>query len=243
MKHLLLLCPLFLSGCMTIMTTQVAQKQRQPQKVHQVKDAYTDSSGATIINFTARLSRKEKNVPLHVRIPLDTLLMIYDTAGKKIYDPSAAEKETYGIIHLHTPWRADSTGKSTILEFSRDILRPGFFQGEVADTIRGILSLPASKMNYPSYLGDKHSHDYTVYGNRSDHIVFFYVPAKALPTKDYIAISIERSAKRRYGLYALMPLSVGVDAVTLPLQVIWFGALLVTTPLRKEKKEVAAAQK
>jgi hypothetical protein len=245
MKHVLLLCPLFLSGCITVMTTKVAQVQRQPQKVHQIKDVYTDSSGATIINFTARLSRKEKDVPLHIRVPLDKLLMIYDTAGEKIYDPSPAEQETYGIIHVHTPWSPDTTDKSTVLEFSRSVLQPGFYQGKVVDTVQGTLSLPASKTAYPYYLGDDHWHDYTVYGKRRDHIVFLYAPVKALPGNGLIAISIERSAKRRYGLYALMPLTVGVDAVTIPLQVIWLTAVYITAPVRKEKekKEAATAQR
>ncbi|RFS24741.1 hypothetical protein DVR12_05965 [Chitinophaga silvatica] len=67
-----------LSGCITSNLLDRAKQDRQPQKAIAIKAAEKDSLGNLKINFIARLSNKERRVPVNVSIPMDSL------SGKKI---------------------------------------------------------------------------------------------------------------------------------------------------------------
>ncbi|WP_127131692.1 hypothetical protein [Pseudoflavitalea rhizosphaerae] len=56
------LFPLILTSCITSSVLEKAATDRKPQQIHQIRDAWKDTSGNIIVNFTAKLSGTKRKL-------------------------------------------------------------------------------------------------------------------------------------------------------------------------------------
>lgn len=216
---LILLTLISFSGCITSNTIEAARQNRRPQKVNAISGVYEDASGALIVNFTATLSPKQRRVPLHVRIPVDTLLSVFRKADTINYSVTVEEKKMYDInrMAVERGYRHLKEGyiEGINLEFDKAVLKSGYYPVGGLDTAAGRLSLP------------KFSHDFRYRANgkpiKARHIVLLYLPA--LPdqkrlARGYMVINIEPSSRKKYTRYGLVPLALVADVLTSPFQLL-----------------------
>lgn len=209
----LLLCVVMLSGCITNSLLTQAPYDRQSQKIKRVKDVYTDSTGALLINFTAKKSWIKRRVAMHLRIPADSLLQYYTSCQhsiQPIQDSCAPYAMSWWI----------SGGKSQyhhgpIVELTSEHSTAGFQYPPHQDSIHGQLELPTQLTHYNNFAGN--GSRYT--GTR---MVMIYVPEHKPDTSNKYAsqliIAFPPSKHKRYYRYGMLPLTVAEDIVTGPFQ-------------------------
>lgn len=216
-----LLLTLLLSGCITSNTIQKAKLDRQPQKIRSVRNAYIAADHSLIVNFNGRLSGKERNVPLHMRVPVDALLSLYDKGPALQYSPSKTEREAYGITRIDRAGQyGDSLVCGTVLSLEREVLQKGYYTDTSLMALPGKLILPGSKHDF------KYRYHYE--DLNAQHIVLLYIPEKPIPHKyrtDYVVLNIEPSAQKRYSRYGFIPFTSIADAATAPFQAIGYAGL------------------
>ncbi|MBO9632654.1 MAG: hypothetical protein J7578_06005 [Chitinophagaceae bacterium] len=220
---ILLLSPLFLTGCFSTTMLDKAARDRKPQKVYQIQDAWEDTASNIIVNFTAKLSGKKRNVPAYMIIPVNTLMRVYLGDNRTYYALSPGEKNLYGVNRIHPVLykTADSLGKLAEIECLQEKVQEGHYAPRPSDIqVLHRFRLPVKphklryKMNWNYY--------------KQKRILLLYQPdtpykdsAKIIQT---LLISVEPSHQRKYSRYLLTPLTVSADLVTIPFQ---FGMLFL----------------
>lgn len=223
MKILILfLIPLAFSSCLTTSMVEKAKTDRKPQQVHAIKDAYADTSGNIIVNFTAKLSNAKKDVPVHLVVPVNTLMRIYLGYHSVKGRFSEGEQLLYGVNRI-TPMTltvSDSLKYTPEIEYKQERLMEGFYTPGPADTlITHRFRLPVNPEEYKYEVNWKYK--------KQERILMLYQPS--VPYKSTyvpisnIIISAEPSHRKKYSRYWMAALTGPADLVTLPIQGLGIG--------------------
>lgn len=224
------------TSCITSKTLSNAKLDRKNEKVSSIHSSFIDS-GSLIINFEGNINGSKKQ-PYHIRVPADTLVKLFQ-AGKSLhYYPDSVTATAYNVNKIYRVLndKVRNLGYGIGIELNRHALEKGFYTP--ADPV----AVTGSIINYT----DKNNFRYqdttvnTEQALRAQHVVFLYYPPRQDSVKfnthfktDYIAFSIEPSPAKKYGRYALVPLTVAGDIVTGPFQAIGFAFLALTANTMK----------
>ncbi len=222
---MIFLFPLFFGSCISSSMLEKAATDRKPQKAHQIQDAWADTAGNIIVNFTAKLSGSKRNVPVHMIVPVQTLMRIH--LGYRSIDGafSAGEKLLYGVNRTHTLFHTRTISDSLKgyvpeIELMQEKIQEGFYDPQPGDiNISSQFKLPIDAREYGYEVNGKYK--------KQQRLVMIYQPAEPFQAR-YVAIntivlSVEPSQKRKYSRYWLMPATVSADIVTSPFQGIGIG--------------------
>jgi len=224
-----LIVPLIFSGCMTTSVIRKAKADRQNQEVLLISGAYSDTAGNITINFRAKLSKAKKNEPVHVTLPVDSLVELY--LRHPGLDTLFAESPggVNGIFPVLDK-TADSLGFTPNIELTQRKVKEGFYEPSPTDTsIGGRFRLPLDVRAYhrPTFSGPV---------SRMRLLMLYKPPTpyagRYQPVRD-VMISVEPSYKRKRSRYLLTALSVPADIITSPFQAIGLGVMfLIATAIK-----------
>jgi hypothetical protein len=229
---IIVLLPLFFTSCITSSVLKKAKTDRKPQQIHQIQDAWEDTSGNIIVNFTAKLSQSKRNVPVHLVVPVNTLMRIYLGYNSVKGAFSAGEKTLYGVNRIHPIYykTSDSLGYTPEIEYLQEKVQEGIYAPGATDkNITSHFRLPIDPGEYKYETGWLYK--------KQKRMLLLYKPAipfqsTYVPIRN-IAISVEPSHKRKYSRYLLTPVTVTADVATAPLQGIGAGfAMLLSWAIR-----------
>jgi hypothetical protein len=221
---LLLAC----TGCFTrSLVKSAVTRQYVSQKPQAVQDAYLHQ-GQLVINFTQQVGySRETN--WHIAVPLDTLMRLHQRKG---INHTILPKETarplkamslYTVLD-HTPEYKDF-GNGVVAELHHSIVQKFFLPRPDSIAAAKVYLLRNSPLFIYSPFNPKPLPDDN--GKEDDtpprqNMVFLYYPEKDIPglPLTYIGFSIEFRMRAHLELLALLPLAVGADVVTAPIQIL-----------------------
>ncbi|QEC40644.1 hypothetical protein [Pseudobacter ginsenosidimutans] len=223
---IIFLLPLFLTSCITSSVIKKAATDRKPQRIHQIRDAWTDTSGNIIVNFTAKLSGTKRNVPVHLVVPVNTLMRIYLKYNSVKGEFSPGEKLLYGVNRIHSIHynTSDSLAYTPEIEYQQEKVLEGFYApGPTDSNITHRFRLPIDPDEY------RYETDWIM--KKQKRMLFLYQPAIPYQSTyvpiNNIAISVEPSHKRKYTRYLLTLVTIPADVATAPLQGIAAGYMML----------------
>lgn len=221
-----------MTSCITSSVLKKAKTDRKPQQVHQIQDAWEDTSGNIIVNFTAKLSPSKRNVPVHLVVPVSTLMRIFLGYKSAKGEFSPGEKILYGVNRIYPIYykTSDSLGYTPEIEYLQESIQEGSYTpGSTDRKISSQFRLPIDPDEYKYETGWMYK--------KQKRILLLYQPAVPyqstyVPIRN-IAISVEPSHKKKYARYWLTPVTVTADLATAPLQGIGAGfAMLLSWAIR-----------
>ena len=240
-------CTLF-SSCFTSLFIGTVQEDRRPQSVKSIQHAFTDSSGSLVINFNAKLSGRKSNEKVHIIIPVDTLIDLYNEGKAWQFQSSDTIQKQFGVQYFYMVGHqiVDSIKNGLTLDLSRNLLRSGFYDTTGMKVRNATVVMPGHKDDYP-YKNKETLFYLSPFNFKRKRMVLLYVPDSSYryvnkqssrPGKfDYIAIGIEPSSRRSLYRYGLTPVALAADAVTLPFQLMGYFMNLFgkKDPKKKDK--------
>jgi uncharacterized protein YceK len=208
------------TGCFTISTLDRAKLDRKPERVKTVLTSYKDTSGHTVVVYR----KKNKKTLYKAVVPLDSIIndptiknkwffQNADTADnfKEIFSKKSNDRKGYihFVVFKQETQLADTAG--LYKEIEKD-------KGLVAIYTRGMRSQDGYTKGY-----DKASTVSFVVKDKKDN------DSTKAGVETYV-IRFEPN-RRKAVRYLLVPLTVGLDAVTWPFQVVVFIMLSKKVPL------------
>lgn len=210
------------TSCITSSVVKKAKTDRKPQEVHEIREAYEDTSGNIIVNFTAKLSGAKRNVPVHMVIPVQTLMRIFLGYNSVEGKCSPGEQLLYGVNRIKPVFykTADSLGYTPEIEHMQERVVEGFYHPIPSDRlVTDRFRLPVNPADYKYETGWTYK--------RQQRMLMLYQPAVPFQAPNVsirnILISVEPSHEKKYARYLLTPLTVPADVATSPLQGIGIG--------------------
>ena len=224
------------TSCITSKTLSNAKLDRKNEKVSLINSSFIDS-GYLIINFEGNINSSKKQ-PYHIRVPVDTLVKLFQVGKSLNYYPDSVNAIAYNVNRIYRVLnnKVRNLGYGTGIELNRHTLKKDFYTPADPVAVKGIIINYTDKNNF-RYQDTTVSTEQPL---RAQHVVFLYYPPREDSVKfnthfkiDYIAFSIEPSPAKKYGRYALVPLTVTGDIVTGPFQAIGFAFLALTASAMK----------
>ncbi len=211
---IILICSSFLfTGCFTMGTLDRAKQDRKPEQVKSVLTSYKDTSGNTVIIY----KKRSQQLIYKTVVPLDTIINIYRAANERnlvnrdstivnfkgvfsVYD-SKSQKQLIILFDNETPLN-DTTGLYKEMEKNEHSVQH--------NTDKLTIPVWAYSASYKSNIEAKVASFIVQNNNKSDS-------ANINNEKYIITFKSHRQKKVRY---LLVPLAVGLDAVTWPVQIV-----------------------
>lgn len=224
------------ASCITSKTLSNAKLDRKNEKVSFIHSSFIDS-GTLIINFQGDINGS-KNQPYHVRVPAETLVKFFQANKSLDYYPDTVTATACNVNKIYRVLnnKVRYLGYGISIELNRQALEKGFYTPLNPVAVKGNIINYTDKNNF-RYQDTTVSTEQPL---RAQHVVFLYYPPREDSVKfnthfktDYIAFSIEPSPAKKYGRYALVPLTVAGDIVTGPFQAIGFAFLGLTANAMK----------
>ncbi|MGX5820619.1 hypothetical protein ACWKWU_20660 [Chitinophaga lutea] len=164
------------------------------QKARTIESAYTDSTGQLVVHFTAKLSGREKNAPMYIRLHADSLLQ--------------ALGDTSTLPPPLRPYRAQPSsrtfGKSyehgAIVYIADSIMQRGLRNVSGADTLRGAVGVPGPAAGLVP----------------ASNIALEYIAVNG----KHLLIVVPAPNKTRWWRYAVAPFAFAGDIATFPVQLV-----------------------
>jgi hypothetical protein len=211
---IILICSSFLiTGCFTMSTLDKAKQDRMPEQVKTVLTSYKDTSGNTVIIYK-KCNRKSVYKAV---VPLDTIISTYRAADKSNFvnrdstidnfkgvfavNDSKHRKQLIVLFNNETPLR-DTTGLYKEIEKNEHSVR--------LNSDKLWMPVWAYSTSNNGHINTKAASFIVRNNNKRDS-------AKNTKEKYVITFKPNRQKKVRY---LLVPLTVGLDAVTWPVQLI-----------------------
>lgn len=208
-----------LPGCLTVKIADAAKNGRRSETVQRIHSAYRDSANSLVINFTAKLRNHKGNSAYHVKLNTDTALYYFSKSKARNVSADTAVKISQRINYMSL---TDKTDNGFYIEYYRDIIKPDFLLKNDT-TIKDI----ANVTSYSKKKKFRFTENASIYPSdqlHAKHIVFIVPEDTSLQLykskHEYIVISIEPSGKLVYEKYALVPLTIAGDIITLPVQLV-----------------------
>ena len=211
---IILICSSFLfTGCFTMGTLDRAKQDRKPEQVKSVLTSYKDTSGNAVIIYK---KRSKKSIYKAV-IPLDTIINIYREANERnlvnrdstivnfkgvfaVYD-SKSQKQLIILFDKETPL-SDTTGLYKEMKKNEHLVQHNTDKLTIPVWVYSASNKSNIEAKVASFIVQNN--------NKSDG-------AKSSNEKYIITFKSHRQKKVRY---LLVPLAVGLDAVTWPVQIV-----------------------
>ncbi len=198
---------------------------RKPQSASSIQGIYR-SNDTLIINFTATLNKQEKNVPCHIKFPIDSMLARYNNKLWYTVELDTAMVQKFKTKYWsRVPSNIWNNGLAAGAEFgcSYKMLERGFYPGTAAqlqerDTVRILKGVKEM-----AFTAD--------YKNRSvyhgKHIVFLYHPHQPLAAMnsmvDYLVLNIEPFPVWDNRRRRKLPVAVLIDIISFPFLIMLSG--------------------
>jgi hypothetical protein len=213
----MLICSSFLfTGCFTISTLDRAKQDKMPERVKEVLTSYKDSSGNAVIVYKKRYRR-----PVYKAVvPLDTILNKYNAAGKAdvIYEDSTLENFD-GVYTVKDAKNKKETQRIILLSKETRMTDTAGLHKEIAKNEhlvakhKGKTSIPTVGVGMKEEIKTK-AVSFTVSDKNNNKYLITFQPRRHMPAR-----------------YLLVPLTVGLDAVSWPVQIVVGLILLSKVPI------------
>lgn len=225
MKYYLVL--IFISflfaSCFTINNIRKARSDRKPEIVDSILTSYKDDKGNLHIIYT---KQKDKHIYGSV-IPVDTIISRYRQAKTiDLINIDTTIKDHRGVFFTENI--NNQRGFQRLIYYSQEYTYPD--TSDLSREIKnneGVVDVIGDKMSIPLFESD------TTIATKyiSSKVVAFKLRSQnentdSLKRKEMYVVVFE-PRKKKYARYLLTPLTVGLDVVTLPGQIIYYGALLI----------------
>lgn len=214
----ILICSSFLfTGCFTISTLDKAKEDRMPERLKEVLTSYKDSSGNAVIVYKKRYRR-----PVYKAVvPLDTILSKYNAAGKKdLYSKDSILMNLDGVYTVKDEKNKKATQQIVLLKKETRMTDTAGLHKEIArneylvEKYKGKTSIPAQDFSMTREEVKTKAVSFTVRDKNNKKYLIAFQPQRHMPAR-----------------YLLVPFTVGLDAVSWPVQIVVGIILLSKVPL------------
>lgn len=219
MRYLfMLICSSFLfTGCFTIRTLDRAKQDRMPERVREVLSSYKDTSGNAVIVYKKRYRR-----PVYKAVvPLDTILNKYKAAGKEALFNNDSTLENFdGVYMMKNANNKKDTQRIILLNKETRMTDTTGLHKEVAKNEhlvtkhKGKTSIPTAEFSRTKKKINTKAVSFTVSDKNNKKYLITFQPRRHMPAR-----------------YLLVPLTVGLDAVSWPVQIVVGLIFLSKVPL------------
>lgn len=204
---IMLICSSFLfTGCFTISTIDKAKEDRLPERVKEVLSSYKDTSGNAVIVY----KKCYRTAVYKAVLPVDTIVSIYNASGKENFfnkdstlqnfegvftvGDAKNKKEKQHIILFNNETRLnDTTG------LHKEIVK----NEHLVEKHKGKTSIPTEDFSMTREEIKTKASTFTVKTDNNEKYLITFQPRRHQPVR-----------------YLLVPFTVGLDAVSLPVQIV-----------------------
>ena len=230
---LILVCP-SLTGCITISTIDKAKFDKKPEKAESILSSYKDNDGNTTIIYT-----KTRGSQIYkFSQPVDSIIEAYRKSRALDLVNPVLESNFKGVFY--TANVNNEKGYQRMLLFDQEM--------KMKDT-SGLADEISSNRNIVNGLDEKILMPFPLENNahafkylRSKGVAFMVDIDSADNTfgrkEQYVILF--RPHRRSYARYLLVPLTAGLDVITSPFQLIFFGTFWMWEKIRTRPKKSAS---
>jgi hypothetical protein len=213
----MLICSSFLfTGCFTISTLDKAKEDRMPERVKEVLTSYKDTSGNAVIVYKKRYRR-----PVYKTVVrLDTILSKFRAEGKaNLHNEDSTLENFDGVYTVKDAKNKKASQRIILLNNETKLTDTTGLYKEIAknehlvEKHKGKTSIPIQAIMTKEEIKTKAA-SFTVRTENNEKYLITFQPHRRKPIR-----------------YLLVPLMVGLDAVTWPAQIVVGLILLSKVPL------------
>lgn len=213
---LIIVCPL-LTGCFTVTTIDKAKFDRRSERANSILTSYKDNYGNTIVIYTKRGSSHIYRFSQ----PVDSIITAYRKSQKFQLVNFSAETIFKGVFY--TSEINNEPGFQRMLLFDQEFKMKDTagLMKEISDD-SNIAKVLHQKIYIPIYPADNGAGFQLI---RSKAVGFILPMDSSNNNSKQRYVIVLQPQRRRYTRYLLLPVTVAVDAITSPFQIIVFGTI------------------
>ena len=214
----ILICSSFLfTGCFTISTLDKAKEDRMPERLKEVLTSYKDSSGNAVIVYKKRYRR-----PVYKAVvPLDAILSKYNATGKDdLYNEDSTLENFDGVYTVKDAKNKKENQRIVLMNNETRLADKVDLYNEIAkneslvEKHKGRTSIPTQNFSMTREQIKTKAVSFTVRDKNNKKYLITFQPQRHMPAR-----------------YLLVPFTVGLDAVSWPVQIVVGLVLLSKVPL------------
>lgn len=220
MRYLLMLIgsSFLFTGCFfTINTIDRAKEDRMPERLKEVLTSYKDSSGNAVIVYKKRYRRYVYKTV----VPIDTILSKYNATGKEdLHSEDSTLVNLDGVYTVKDAKNKKATQQIVLLRKETRMADTAGLYKEIArnehlvEKHKGKTSIPTQNFIMTRDETKKKAVSFTVSDKNNKKYLITFQPQRHMPAR-----------------YLLVPFTVGLDAVSWPVQIVLIFMLLPKTPI------------
>lgn len=219
MRYLLILIgsSFLFTGCFTISTLDRAKADRMPERLKEVLTSYKDSSGNAVIVYKKRYRQSVYKTV----VPLDTILSKYNASGKEdLYGEDSILENLDGVYTVKDAKNKKATQRIVLMKKETRMADTAGLYKEIArnqnlvEKHKGKTSIPTQEFRMTKEEIKTKAVSFTVRDKNNKKYLITFQPQRRMPAR-----------------YLLVPFTVGLDAVSWPVQIVVGLILLSKTPI------------